>query len=43
MLIIVRLMTRGKIYYIYDSDKKYRLDCTMDNNLGIINIICNKQ
>lgn len=36
---------KGKIYYIYiyDSDKKYRLDCTMDNDLGIINIICNKQ
>ena len=34
---------KGKIYYIYDFDKKYRLDCTMDNDLGIINIICNKQ
>ena len=33
----------GKIYYIYDSDKKYRLDCTMNNEQGIINIICNKQ
>ncbi len=29
----------GKIYYIYDSNHKYRLECTMDNKREIINII----
>lgn len=36
----------GKIYYIYDSSRKYRLECTMDTRSGIINVICdvlNKQ
>ena len=35
-----------KIYYIYDSEKKYRLELTMNTESGIVNLICyvvNKQ
>lgn len=31
------------IYYINNSDETYRLEYTMNNEQGIINIICKKQ
>lgn len=33
----------GKIYYIYDKNHDYRIECTLDNKTNVVNIICNKQ